>query len=1223
LSNTAETFEGLVDLLLKEQILNSVSRELALFLRERVPETAYDMAMLAEQYSEARHGYLGSQETRPRGKDHYTGSYFKGRSPLTRSGTTEEGSKGHKESHAKKEQVTPPDRPRFVDPRDRLCFICQRKGHIARDCRARPRSHEIGVCYTIGVCTGDEGSASNYVTVSHQGRPVTILRDTGSTCAVIKRSLLPEGTVLDQEGSYKAIDGNVGTAPMGKVYLHTPYYTGETEVMVFDNPVYDVVIGDIPGARTRENPNPDWENLEVKKIAAVETRGQRLKASQGRKPLLTADIEGEQVDAAGMMQAQKDDDSLAKLRELAQSKSVTHVRGNTSKFVYSNGLLMREFMSPKLEHGKLFSQLVVPQKFRKQVMRVGHEAMMSGHLATKRTMDRIQRQFYWPGMQSEIRRFCRSCDVCQRTVHKGKVTKVPLGQMPIIDTPFDRVAVDLIGPLDPVTDRKNRYILTLVDYATRYPEAVPLANIDTETVAEALVGIFSRVGVPREILTDMGTQFTSDLMKAIGRLLSLKQLTTTPYHPMCNGLVERFNGTLKSMLKKMCYERPKDWDRYVMPLLFAYREVPQESLGFSPFELLYGRTVRGPMNILRELWTQEVPDPEVRSTYQYVLDLKERLQETCQLAQTELRKSTTRYKKYYNSKAKDRKFVVGDKVLLLLPTQANKLLMQWKGPFSVVEKQGVADYRIQMGNKMKTFHANLLRRYIERADVTSERHEIAAMIIEEGEDVDVHTVGHMEPPALEQTQTFEDVHLSPDLTPTQTHEVKELLSEFREVLSDLPGRTNLEEIHLDLTTTEPVRSKVYQVPYHLRETVKKEVESMLDLGVIEPSKSAYVSPIVLIKKKDGEYRFCSDFRQVNKITVFDAEPIPNPEALFSQLSKAKFYTKIDLSRGYWQIGVDKESRQYTAFVTPQGLFQWKVMPFGLVNAPAVFSRMMRKLLQGLDDVMNYIDDILIYTETWEDHVKAVRQVLDRLRLAGLTAKPGKCFLAYANLEYLGHMVGNGELKPEESKVDKILNMARPQNKKQIRSFLGMIGYYRKFIPHFSTLAAPLTNMTRKGAPNQLEWTPSEVQSLENLKRSMATAPILRLPDMEKALIVRTDASDTGLGAVMLQEHDGEKFPVLFLSRKLNGAEKAYATIEKECLAIVWAIDKLKHYLIGKEFQLETDHKPLTWLHQAKITNSRIMRWALLLQSYRFVLCSIPGVDNHGADLLSRCGGASN
>ena len=201
-------------------------------------------------------------------------------------------------------------------------------------------------------------------------------------------------------------------------------------------------------------------------------------------------------------------------------------------------------------------------------------------------------------------RFCRSCDICQRTISKGRKPKVPLQKMPLIDQPFKRVAVDLVGPIAPPSENGHQYILTLVDYATRYPEAIALKRIETPTVAEALVDMFSQLGILEEILSDLGTHLVSECMEEVNRLLSIRHLTTTPHHPMCNGLVERFNGTLKAMLKNLCAEQPRQWHRFINALLFAYREVPQESTGFSPFELLYGRTVRGPMHILKELWTE-------------------------------------------------------------------------------------------------------------------------------------------------------------------------------------------------------------------------------------------------------------------------------------------------------------------------------------------------------------------------------------------------------------------------------------------------------------------------------------------------------------------------------------------------------------------------------------------------------------------------------------------
>lgn len=316
---------------------------------------------------------------------------------------------------------------------------------------------------------------------------------------------------------------------------------------------------------------------------------------------------------------------------------------------------------------------------------------MTGYLGSSRTAYKVKSEFYWPGVQADVRRYCRSCDICQRTTPKGRTTKVPLGEMPLIDVPFQREAVDLIGPIQPATDLSNRYILTLVDFATRYPEAVALKGIETEKVAEALIDIFCRIGVPKEMLTDQGTQFTSELMAETSRLLSFRPLTTTHYHPMCNGLVERFNGTLKQILRRLCTERPKDWDKYISAALFAYRDATQESLGFSPFELVYGRTVRGPIRILRELWTKEVNDPEVRTTYQYIVDLKQRLESTCTMAKETLEKATQRYRVNYNKRAKKRDMNVGEKVLVLLPTSSNKLLLQWRGPYEILEKVGNVD----------------------------------------------------------------------------------------------------------------------------------------------------------------------------------------------------------------------------------------------------------------------------------------------------------------------------------------------------------------------------------------------------------------------------------------------------------------------------------------------------------------------------------------------------
>ena len=341
---------------------------------------------------------------------------------------------------------------------------------------------------------------------------------------------------------------------------------------------------------------------------------------------------------------------------------------------------------------------------------MAHNSMFGGHLGVKKTKDQIQTNFYWPGMHRDVTSFCRSCDVCQKTVARGSVPRAPLGEMSLIDLPFKRVAIDLVGPITPASDKGHRYILTLVDYSTQYLEAVPLKNIDTESVAEALLDVYSRVGVPKEVFSNLGTQFVSECMKEVTRLLSMKRLTTTPYHPICNGLVENFNSTLKRMSRQLCSDQPCHWHRFINPLLFVYKELPQESTGFSPFELLYGRTVRGPIQILKELSTEEVDVPEVTTSYQYVLELRERLDTMLKMAQKELRKNQVRNKRLYDRKAKKRAFQIGDKVLILLPTDKNKLLMQWRGPYIVKECQGGDNYQIEVNCKTRNYHINMLKR---------------------------------------------------------------------------------------------------------------------------------------------------------------------------------------------------------------------------------------------------------------------------------------------------------------------------------------------------------------------------------------------------------------------------------------------------------------------------------------------------------------------------------
>ena len=919
---------------------------------------------------------------------------------------------------------------------------------------------------------------------------------------------------------------------------------------------------------------------------------------------------------------QRDDKSLQKYWE----KDDVVVRGQAeNSFEVKGGVLYRVYKHPYVNGGKPLKQVMVPVQLRNRIMELAHGSIMGGHMGIKKTADKIQSAFYWPGIQGDVTRYCKSCDVCQKTVNKGSVPKVPLEKMPLIDKPFKRVAIDLVGPIGPPSEDGHRYILTLVDFATRYPEAVPLKNIDTETVAEALVDIFSRLGVPEEILSDLGTQFVSECMKEVTRLLSIKQLTTTPYHPMCNGLTEKFNGTMKSMLKRLCSEQPRQWHRYINPLLFAYREVPQESTGFSPFELLYGRAVRGPMLILKELWTKEVEEPEVKNSYQYVFELREKLEDTLKLAHTELQKAQLKGKHYYDRKTKVRKFAPGDKVLVLLPTDHNKLLMQWKGPFEVSAVMGLNDYKVRVKGKERVYHANLLKKYFEREDSVGAvafetnsnicKHEHAESEIVEADTAE--NIDFLEIGGYVAKESVKDVAIGDNLSHEQRAEFMDLANEFQSLFTEAPGTTSLAQHHIKLTSDQPVRSRPYPVPYSLRESLKKDITDMMKMGVIRESSSPYASPVVVVKKKDNTNRICVDYRRLNKLTIFDPEPMPTAEHLFQKLNGDKYFTRIDLSKGYWQISIPEGDIPKTAFVTPDGSYEFLKMPFGMINSAATLKRAMKKLLHGLDNVEFYWDDILVHTRTWEEHIKALQELFSRLLAAGMTIRPTKCLFGVNTVDFLGHRLEEGLIGLHEDNVTKIRDAPRPTTKKKIKSFMGLAGYYRDFIPNFAALAAPLSDLTRKGQPNKVEWGEAQEKAYQSIKAILTTEPVLRLPDPGKTYFLQTDASDSGIGAVLMQKHDGKLFPVCYASKKLSSAERNYSTIEKECLAIVWGFKRFHLYLYGVSFVLQTDHEPLKYMNSAKFANGRLMRWAMFLQSYNFRVEAIKGSENVGADYLSR------
>ncbi|XP_068213666.1 uncharacterized protein, partial [Palaemon carinicauda] len=704
----------------------------------------------------------------------------------------------------------------------------------------------------------------------------------------------------------------------------------------------------------------------------------------------------------------------------------------------------------------------------------------------------IKQKFVDPDLYTGTLVLVRLAD---NSFRRAPMAKIHINTPYLIGEVDARVSVDIIGKIHPPSEKGHQFILTMMDHASRYPDAVPLKNIDSESVAEALVDMFSRVGVPEEILSDLGTQFTSDCMKEVARLLSMRQLTTTPYHPMCNGLVEKFNGTLKQMLKKLCQEKPNQWHRYINAVLFAYREVPQESTGFSPFEILYGRSLR------------------------------EKMEETMKLANEALKLAQGRYKHYYDRRCRPRSLQVGDQVLILLPTDSNKLLMQWKGPFNVENIVGKNDYGINIHGKVRTYHINMLKKYLQRAKDVILDTACAVFDNVSNSSIDIHEDEELlEIAPTSGSETIKDIMFGLNLDLHQERQIKELVREYEDIFTDIPGTSNKGEHKIELTSHEPVRSKPYPVPYGVRASLRKEIKDMLDMGIIQESASPYASPVVMVKKSDGSNRVCIDFRKLNRITIFDPEPMVTADDVFARLSESNFFTKIDFTKGYWQIKVRSEDVPKTAFVTPDGQYEFLKMPFGMVNAGATYVKCMRTLLKGLDNVESYIDDLLIHTKSWSEHLETLQELFQRIRNANLTVRPSKCILASETVQFLGHEIQGGTLSLQETNISKIQSAPQPKTKKEVRSFLGLTGFYRAYVPNYATIAAPLSDLTKKGKSNVVQWQEPQEKAYNSLKSILVNKPVLRLPDLNRRFILRTDASDVGLGAVLLQEYEDGLFP---------------------------------------------------------------------------------------------------
>ena len=546
------------------------------------------------------------------------------------------------------------------------------------------------------------------------------------------------------------------------------------------------------------------------------------------------------------------------------------------------------------------------------------------------------------------------------------------------------------------------------------------------------------------------------------------------------------------------------------------------------------------------------------------------------------RRAKSKMKECYDKTASVKNFETGDMVLVWKPGIHAKMGASWDGPFQIEGKVSPVTYRVQVPGKVhlsKVLHCNLLKKWSSPA---AKVHRVA--IVQEEDD--------------DEENNLSGLRLGrEDFVPSEQQQaaLDRVLDLYPDVLHPDPGRTKLVALQINTEGHTPISCHPYRIAPKWKEEVKLQIDQLLQLGIIQPSVSPWSSSVVTVKKKDGGVRICIDFRAVNAITQPDPYQMPLIEEILEVLASAKFISKVDLNKGFHQIPISSEDIVKTAFCTPWGKYEFRVMPFGLRNGPAVFQRLMDQILhQDKDASVVYINDIAIFSPTWEAHCQDIDRILGRLKGAGLTANVKKCMWGQTHCEFLGHLVGGGKVSPADLKVGAVRDFCQPQTKRHVRQFLGLTGYYRKFVRNYAEHSFNLTEATKKSAPERVVWNSALVKEFTYLKNVLCSLPSLTLPVVGDQFLLQTDASGVGLGAVLSVIRQGEELPVAFYSRKLQPRERSYSASELEGLAVVTAITHFDAYLITHPFILETDHRALLFLNSAKQGNGRLARWAIKL-----------------------------
>ena len=673
--------------------------------------------------------------------------------------------------------------------------------------------------------------------------------------------------------------------------------------------------------------------------------------------------------------------------------------------------------------GRKTHQLVLPKNRRDEVIRLAHDSEWAGHLAAEKTYQRIAVSFFWPHMRTNINEYCRSCMSCQMKRRKTCWDRVPIEPVVRPETAFEVMNYDVIGPFE----NKSRgycYVLTCVDQFSRWPAAVPLRNLYSKTICEALLWIFAHTGIPKVLVADNASYNTSGLSEEFRKRLGVTPRFSTPYHAEGNSIVERYNAVIKGMIHHVIRSGTKEWDRALPFLLWAYREMPNATTNVSPYELIHGKPARGPLAILKETWTgeQTIPGGLSPSAVEYLQQLKEKLEIAKKVAEESAKTQQQRYVNNYNLRSREKAFDVGDKVILLMSDSNSKLYSRWTGPAKVRKKVSEHSYDVElMDGTVRRLHANHLRKFVERVAAVG-------IVYETDEEFgDLEYIPSMLANEEEVDEKFKKLDLR-HLTERQQEDILKIILKHKEVFSDQPGLCDpkIATHHIKVTANPrdwPKQSRPYRVPPIFRQEVDRQIDELLRNGMIEPSTSPIAHPLVCVSKPDRTIRLCCDNRYINSLTQPDPFPMRLVDDILDQVGASKYITGLDATSGYWQISVDEDSRPYTSFVTHNGAWQWTRLNFGLRNAAATYQRAMEKILKEHSRYATaYIDDVSVYSMHWEEHCNHLNDVLETIKTAGFKLRLSKCKFAQSRIKLLGQIVGSNERKVDPQKVEAVLKL---------------------------------------------------------------------------------------------------------------------------------------------------------------------------------------------------------